>query len=160
APPKASLGTKAFEAAKFRLTLGIDLAAVERFAFVLFTKDLVGRVEFGKALGRLGIVLVGVGVQLLGELAKRTLDRRSIRILFHPQHLIGVAHREFLRFSTGIRHRLFGSNVGVKHRFRNAIAWILPLLQPLGLTFSRDQTEGATSANQAAMERGLTVATA
>src|ERR1700730_2089206 len=93
-----ALGAEAFEAAKLRLALGVDLATVERFALIFLAENLIGRVDLGKALGRLGVVLVGVGVQLLGELAKRALDRRRIRVLFYPQHFIGVAHREFLRF--------------------------------------------------------------
>src|SRR5262249_36923919 len=103
AAAKAAPRTEAFEAAKLRFALGIDLAAVKSFALIFFAKDLVSRVDLGKALGSLGVVLVGVGVQLFGELAKRALDRRCIRVLFYPQHFIGVSHCKFLRFGAGIR---------------------------------------------------------
>ena|SRR5215467_6496980 len=88
-----ALGAEALEAAKLGLAFGVDLPAVERFALVLLAEDFVGRVDFGEALGCLGVVLVGVRVQLLGELAIRALDCRRIRTLFYPQYLIGVAHR-------------------------------------------------------------------
>ncbi len=113
-------GTKALEAAKFRLALGIDLAAIESLALIFLAQDLVGRIDLGKALSGLGITLVGVGVQFLGELAKCTLDRGCVRILFYPQHFIGVAHCKSLRFGAGVQPRLFGSNVGVMRQIRNA----------------------------------------
>jgi hypothetical protein len=42
-----------FEAAKARLALGVDLAAVEGLALILVADDLVGGVELGKARRRL-----------------------------------------------------------------------------------------------------------
>ena len=66
-------GAEPFEALEARLALGVDLAAVECLALVVVADDLVGGVQLGEARGRLGVVLVGVGMQLLGELA----DRRS-----------------------------------------------------------------------------------
>ena len=81
------------EAVKARLALGIDLAGVIGSALLLLAEDFVGRIELGKALGGLGIVLVGIGMQLLGEAPVGTLDRRRICILPNPQHFIGVAHR-------------------------------------------------------------------
>ena len=81
------------EAVKARLALGIDLAGVIGAALLLLAEDLVGRIELGKALGGLGIVLVGIRMQLLGEAPEGALDRRCIGILPNPQHLIGVAHR-------------------------------------------------------------------
>src|SRR5215470_12331962 len=104
---------KPLEATKFRLALGVDLAAIVCLALIFLAEDLVGRVHLGKALSRLGVILVGVGVQLLGKLSKCALDRGCIRILFHPQHFIGVAHCKSLRFGAGFQPRLFGSNVGV-----------------------------------------------
>src|SRR5260370_10431204 len=80
---------KALEA---RLALGVDFAAVELLALGLVADDLVGRVELGKTLRGLRIVLVAVGVMLLGELAIGALDRRSAGAPLHPQDLIGVAH--------------------------------------------------------------------
>ena len=68
APPP---GCAAFEALEARLALGVDLAAVEGLALLVVADDLVGGIELGEARGRLGIVLVGVGMQLLGELAGR-----------------------------------------------------------------------------------------
>src|SRR5262252_11123649 len=104
--PEAAFGAKALETMEFRFAFRVYLTAIECLALILLAKDLVGRVDLGKALGRLRVVLVGVWVQLFGELAKRALDRCRICILFHPQYFIGVAHCEFLRFGAGIRHRL------------------------------------------------------
>src|SRR5665213_503505 len=75
------------------LAVGIDLAAIELLALVLVADDLVGRVQLGKPLRSLRIVLVAVRVVLLGELAIGALDRRSVGAPRHPQDLIGVAHR-------------------------------------------------------------------
>ena len=71
--PAARLPAEAFEALEARLAFGVDLAAVEGLALVVVADDLVGGVELGEARGRLRVVLVGVGMQFLGELA----DRRS-----------------------------------------------------------------------------------
>src|SRR6185436_1665015 len=86
--PRVAAG-KTLEA---RLSLGVDLAAVELLALVLVADDLVGRIDLRKARSRLRIVLVAIGVMLLGELAVGTLDRRSAGAPRHPQDLIGVAH--------------------------------------------------------------------
>src|ERR1700730_1168562 len=80
------------EALEARLALGVDFAAIELLALVLVADDLVGRVELGKTLRSLRIVLVAVGVMLLGELAIGALDGRSTGAPLHPQDLIGVAH--------------------------------------------------------------------
>src|SRR5262245_5819028 len=119
APTEIASRTEALKAAKFRLALSIDLAAIVGLALVVLAQDLVGRIEFGKALRRFGIILVGVRVKLLGKLTKCALDRGRIRILLHPQHFIGVAHRKCLRFGAGVQPRLFGSNVVVMRQFRN-----------------------------------------
>src|SRR6185503_7340468 len=87
----------ALEAVKARLALGVDFAAVEGFALVVVADDLVGGVELGKARGRLGVVLVGVGMQLFGELAIGAFDLRLARTLGYPQDLVGVAHQMKLR---------------------------------------------------------------
>src|ERR1700722_16048325 len=89
------------KALKARLALGVDLAAIELLALVLVAEDLVGRVQLGKARLGFRIVLVGVGVMLLGELAIGALDRRSAGAPRHPQDLIGVAHPSRLLFATG-----------------------------------------------------------
>src|SRR5262249_10560271 len=104
-------GTKTLEAAEFRLALRVDLAAIVSLALVFFAKDLIGRIELGKTLSGLGITLVGVRVQLFGELTICALDCRRICILPHPQHFIGVAHHKFLRFGAGVQPRLFGYSV-------------------------------------------------
>src|SRR6202011_6173128 len=84
------------------LALGIDLAAIELLALVLVADDLVGRIQLGKARRGSRIVLVGIGVMLLGELAIGALDRRSAGAPRHPQDLIGVAHPSHLLQGTYI----------------------------------------------------------
>src|SRR5262249_29879679 len=81
-----------FEAAEPRLALGVDLAAVERLALRLVAENLVGRIELGKLHRRLGVVLVGVGMQFLGQLAEGLLDFVLARRPRHPQNLVGVSH--------------------------------------------------------------------
>src|SRR3954466_2362648 len=88
----ARLCAVAFEAAEAWLAFGIDLAAVECLAFVIVTEDFVGRIELGKTRGRLRIGFVGVGMQLLGELAEGALHLRFVRTLRYPQDLVGVPH--------------------------------------------------------------------
>jgi hypothetical protein len=56
------------------IAVDVDLAAIELGALVLVGQQVIGARHFAEALGRLGIVLVGVGVQLLGELAIGGLD--------------------------------------------------------------------------------------
>jgi len=82
----------AAEALETGLALTIDLAAVERLALLVVADDFVSRVQFGKTRRRLGVVLVGVGMQLLGELAEGGLDLRLARALGHPQNGVGVTH--------------------------------------------------------------------
>src|SRR6185295_14319671 len=91
-PAGAATRVAAGKALEARLALGVDLAAIELLALVLVADDLVGRIDLGKTLRCLRIVLVAVGVMLLGELAVGTLDRRSAGAPRHPQDLIGVAH--------------------------------------------------------------------
>src|SRR5262249_30269056 len=93
---------EALETLEARLALGVDLAAVERLAFVLLAQDLVGGVELGEARGGLGVVLVGVRMQLLGLLPERALDLRGARAFRHPQNIIGVAHNQSLPGSSSI----------------------------------------------------------
>jgi hypothetical protein len=90
---------EAFETLEARLAVGVDLATVERLALVGVADDLVGGVELGKARGRLGVVLVGVGVMFLGEFAERALDLSRARTLGYPQDVIGVTHSFALRGS-------------------------------------------------------------
>src|SRR5690606_37888619 len=70
---EAALRPAARKALEAGLALGVDLAGVKLLALVGVAENLVGGVDLGKARRRLGIVLVGVGVVLLGELAKRAL---------------------------------------------------------------------------------------
>ena len=83
-PPGPRPRAEAFEALEARLALGVDLAAVEGLALVVLAQDFVGGVELGEARGGVLVVLVGVGVQLLGELAEGALDVRGARALGHP----------------------------------------------------------------------------
>src|SRR5262249_23524052 len=85
APEAAARPAETFKTLEARLALGVDLAAVERLALVRLAQDLVGGVELGEAIGGLGVVLVGVRMQLLGLLPERTLDLRRTRGLRHPQ---------------------------------------------------------------------------
>src|SRR5207237_3117673 len=82
---------ESFKALEARLALGVDLAAVERLALVLVADDLVGAVQLGELVRRLRILLVGVRVQLLGELALGLLDVARARRPPHAQHLIRLA---------------------------------------------------------------------
>jgi hypothetical protein len=61
------LRAEPFEGGVNRLALRVDFAGVEGFALGLVAQDLVGAVDLGKALGRLGIVAIGVGVQFLAS---------------------------------------------------------------------------------------------
>ncbi len=88
----ARLRAVAFEALKARLALGVDLAVVESLALLVVAGDLIGGVQLGEARGGLRIVLVGVGMQLLGEPPVGALDLSLARTLRYPQNLVGVAH--------------------------------------------------------------------
>ena len=72
--------------------LGIDLATIELLALVRVADDLMRAVKLGELVGRLRVLLVGIGVQLLRKLAISLLDVVLARAFRHPQHLIGVAH--------------------------------------------------------------------
>ncbi len=71
ARPTSRPRTAAAKALKPRLALGVDLAAIERFALVLVAEHFMRGVQLGKARRCLWIVLVGVGMQFLGKLAGR-----------------------------------------------------------------------------------------
>src|SRR5262249_35825380 len=87
----------AFKSLETRLALGIDLAAVERLALVRLAQNFVRGIELGEAVRRLRVVLVGIRMQLLGELAVGALDLRRARVARHTQDVIGVAHYPPLR---------------------------------------------------------------
>ena len=84
AAARAGAAAEPLEAAEARLALGVDLAAVERLALVVLAKDLVGGIDLGKARRRLGIVLVGVGMQFLGEAPERALDVAALALRSTP----------------------------------------------------------------------------
>src|ERR1044071_1616901 len=88
----AGLGAVALKAAKLWFALGVDLATVERLAFLVVAENFIGGVELGETRGCLRVGLVGVGMQLLGELAEGAFHLRFIRILRYPQNVIGVPH--------------------------------------------------------------------
>ena len=88
----AAAGAKSLETVETRLTLGVDLAAVKGFAFVFLAENLVRGIELGKARGRLGVVLVGVGMQLLRLAPEGAFDLGLTRLAIDAQHLIGIAH--------------------------------------------------------------------
>ena len=81
-----------FEPLEPRLSLGVDLAAIESLALVVLAHDLVSRIQLGKARGRSRIVLVGVRMQLLRLPAEGALDLGGTRRLRYPEDLIGVTH--------------------------------------------------------------------
>ena len=74
---------------KTRLALGIDLAAVELGALLLVADNLVGGVRFGEFLLRLGIVLVLVRMEFLGEPPVCLLDLVGIGGFLDAQNLYG-----------------------------------------------------------------------
>ncbi len=71
-----------------RFAFGVDLAAVEGLAFVFVAGNLIGGVQLGEARGGLGIVLVGVGMQLLGHAPIGALDLGLARTLGNPQNFV------------------------------------------------------------------------
>ena len=88
----SAAGAGPLEALETRLTLGVDLASVEGFAFVLLAEDFVGSIDLGKARSRLGVVLVGVRMQLFCEPAVGALDLARARLAIYAQDLIGITH--------------------------------------------------------------------
>src|SRR5580700_644099 len=86
------IGAAAAKTLEARLTLGVDLAAIERLALVLVLEDLVRGVQLGKARRRLRIVLVGVGMQLFCQAPIGALDVGRTRLAIEPQDLIGITH--------------------------------------------------------------------
>src|SRR5262249_11213006 len=84
--------TEPFEPLETRLALGVDLAAVELLALLVVADNLVGAVQLGELGGRLRILLVGIRMQLLRQLAIGLLDVFRACRLGYPQNLIGVTH--------------------------------------------------------------------
>ena len=83
---------RALEALETLLAGRVDLATVEGAAVLLVADDLVGLVQRGKTVLRLGIVRILVRMMLLGELAVRRFDVLGRGALRHAQHLIGILH--------------------------------------------------------------------
>ena len=73
-----------------RIAVLVDLAAVVAGALVLVGQQVIGLGHLGEALGGLGIVLVAVGVQLLGEAAIGLLDLGLARPALDAQLLVKV----------------------------------------------------------------------
>ena len=73
-----------------RVAVGVDLAAVEPRALVLVGEQVVGLGHVREALGGLGVVLVAVGMQLLGELAVGGLDVLLARAALNAQGRIRI----------------------------------------------------------------------
>src|SRR5271170_7643694 len=61
---RAGSCTAAAKTLEARFALGVDLAAIEGLALILIFEEFMRGIELGKARRRLGIVLVGVGMQL------------------------------------------------------------------------------------------------
>ena len=88
----AGLRTRAGKALEAGLAFGINFATVIGFALILIAEDFIRSIQFGEFGGGFRVLLVGVGMQLLRQLAVRALDGSRIGSLGHPQELIGVAH--------------------------------------------------------------------
>src|SRR3712207_237741 len=96
---------ESLEALEARLALAVDLAAVELGALGRVAQNLVGGVDLGELVLRLGVVLVAVGVIGLGELTVGLLDLRFrggagdaedvIRIAHHPSGTLGFTSNRF-----------------------------------------------------------------
>ena len=66
-----------------RIALAINFAAIKGRALVLVGEQIIGAGHVAEALGRLGIVLVAIGVELFGELAIGGLDVLLARASCH-----------------------------------------------------------------------------
>src|SRR3546814_13975135 len=74
------------------IAVAVDLAAIILRALRLVGQQVIGLGDVGEFLRRLGIVLVLVGVQFLGELAISGLDLRIACGLRNAQGGIGIGH--------------------------------------------------------------------
>ena len=75
------------------IALGVDFAAVEAGALVLVGQQIVRAGDDRKAFGRLGIILVAIGVQFFGELAIGRLDVFLARVARYAQGRIWISHK-------------------------------------------------------------------
>ena len=94
--PKAALPTAKSAAATIAgaiaggVAVHVDLAPVETGALVGIRQQIIGVGDFRKALARLGVILVAVGVQFLGQLAIGGLDVLLGCAAGHAQYGIGI----------------------------------------------------------------------
>jgi hypothetical protein len=72
--PTTKTGTTKTAAKSGGIAIGIDLATVEPRALVLVGQEIIGLRHLVEALGSLGVVLVVIGVQFLGQPAIGGLD--------------------------------------------------------------------------------------
>src|ERR1700722_7142241 len=98
---RAGAAAESLKSLEARLALGIDLAAVECFALVILAEDFIRRIDFGKARRRIGIVLVGVGMQFFRKAPEGTFDVGCTRLAIDAQHLIGISHSPWTPFGSG-----------------------------------------------------------
>ena len=91
-PPEPAGAARAEALETARLAVGADLAAIELAALFRVADDLVGRIDLGELLLRLGIVLVLVGMVFLGEFAEGLLDLIRARALGNTQYVVRISH--------------------------------------------------------------------
>src|SRR5688572_6216976 len=89
-PRRGPSAAKARAERHARIAILVDLAAVVAGALVLVGKEIVGSGHLGEAFRGLGIVLVAVGVQLLGEATVGLLDLGLACPALHAQLLVQV----------------------------------------------------------------------
>jgi hypothetical protein len=92
AEPACPRATRSETIGRGRIAVTVDLTAIEAGTLVLVGQQVIGRGDLRKPFRCLGIVLVAVRMQLLGELAIRLLDVRLARGALHAQYLIGIRH--------------------------------------------------------------------
>ena len=117
----ARAAAEALESPEAGLALGVDLAAVEGLALIVFTEDFVSGIDLGKAPSSFWIVLVGVRMQFFRKPPKGAFDVARARLAINAQHLIGITHSPWTPFGFGAgpaRPMLF-VNVGLGEAPRN-----------------------------------------
>ena len=72
------------------VAVGVDFTPVEAGALVLVRQQIIGARHLGEACCRLGVALVGIGVELLGELAIGGFDVLLARAARHTKGGIGI----------------------------------------------------------------------
>ena len=74
----------------FRIAVLVDFAAIVARSFVLVRQQVIGVRHLGEALGRVRIVLVAVGVELLGEASIGLFDFLVARTALNAETLVEV----------------------------------------------------------------------